>query len=137
MIWKYCVDELSKDPVLLLFGHGRPLEREVMPSAHNYYLDLTYNFGLLATIPLLSLIGYTIWVLCRNWEEVLHSRSTLGFAFVVAILLLCENNLKVSMRMPYSGIVICFLWGILLSRLDVMRARGTKVSNAKKMEELA
>jgi len=135
VIWKYCVDELSKDPVLLLFGHGRPLEREVMPSAHNYYLDLTYNFGLLATIPLLSLIGYTLWMLCRNWEEVLHSRSTLGLAFVVVILLLCENNLKVSMRMPYSGIIICFLWGGLLSRLAVMRARGNEMPHSENLEE--
>ena len=132
VIWKYCVEGLSNDPALLLFGRGRPMEREAVPSAHNYYLDLIYNFGLLAIIPILLLIGYTIWVMCQNWRAVIFSRSTAGFAFVVLILLLCENNVKVSMRMPYSGIVICFLWGGLLSRLDVMRARGIKVSNAKK-----
>ena len=132
VIWKYCVEGLSNDPALLLFGRGRPMEREAVPSAHNYYLDLIYNFGLLAIIPILLLIGYTIWVMCQNWRAVIFSRSTAGFAFVVLILLLCENNVKVSMRMPYSGIVICFLWGGLLSRLDVMRARGIKVSNTKK-----
>ncbi|MDF1656651.1 MAG: hypothetical protein P1U58_03505 [Verrucomicrobiales bacterium] len=124
VIWKRYAEGFSKDPALLLFGHANPMDREVMPSAHNYYLDFVYNFGLLAMIPILSLIVYTFWFSGRNWKEVITSQSTVGFVFVVGVLLLCENNVKVSLRMPYSGIVIFFIWGILLSRLDALRTRG-------------
>lgn len=130
-IWKQYVDGFSREPALLLFGHSSPMEREVMPSAHNYYLDFTYNFGLLAMIPILSLMIYTFWVTCRNWRGVISSWSTIGFAFIVCVLLLCENNVKVSLRMPYSGIVIFFLWGLLLSRLDVLRNRRAEVLSAE------
>ena len=101
----------------LLFGHPKPLEREQRSSAHNFYIDFAYNFGVLALLPVLVLIAYTAALLWRRREAVWASESLLALALVVALLVLVESNLKVSLRQPYPGIAIFFLWGLLLARL--------------------
>src|SRR5258708_34689013 len=42
----------------LLFGRAEAFERSVSTSAHNDHLDLMYNLGLIAFLPLLRLIAY-------------------------------------------------------------------------------
>jgi hypothetical protein len=89
----------------------------VRTSAHNFYIDLTYNFGILALIPLLVLILYTATLLWRQRDAVISSPDLLALAAAAAFLVLVESNLKVSLRQPYPGIAIYFLWGLLLARL--------------------
>jgi hypothetical protein len=101
----------------LLFGHAAPFDRAVSTSAHNYYLDFTYNFGLLALLPLLGLIGYTLWLTWHQRSRVVANLSTTGLALVVLFIVLVDSNFKVTLRQPYPGIFCFFLWGVLLARL--------------------
>ena len=40
-------------------------------------------------------------------------------AVLVGFFVFVDNSLKVSFRQPYPGMVMFFLWGLLLSRLEV------------------
>jgi hypothetical protein len=100
----------------VLVGHREAFERLEASSAHNYYLDLLYNFGVIAFLPLLALIAYTAMLIARR-PQVLADFVTLGFVLVVAFLVLVDNNFKVNLRQPYPGVFSFFVWGVLLTRL--------------------
>jgi len=100
----------------LLFGHRQALERSVSTSAHNYYLDWVYNFGVVALLPLVALVIYTLRLLLRE-RRVWGDLDTCGLAVIVLFLIFIDNNLKVTFRQPYPGIFAFFLWGVLLARL--------------------
>jgi hypothetical protein len=112
-----------------IFGHSAPLPREQRTSAHNFYIDFAYNFGLLALLPVLALIGYTGVAVWRNRVRILASRQLLALTAVVAFLVLVECNLKVTLRQPYPGIAIYFLWGLLLARLAELDSYPEAASN--------
>jgi O-antigen ligase len=101
----------------LLFGHDKPIPREVRTSAHNFYLDFVYNFGVIALLPLLGLMLYTGALLWKERATVYEDDSLFMHAALIAFLLVIECNLKVTLRQPYPGIAIYFLWGLLLWRL--------------------
>ena len=105
----------------LVFGHANPLSREQRSSAHNFYIDLVYNFGVLALAPLFALGVYTLFGLWRFRRDVLASDWLLPLAVLVGFLVLMESSLKVTLRQPYPGIAIYFLWGLLLARLAALR----------------
>ena len=45
-----------------------------------------------------------------------------GLAFVVVFLLHpVDFNNEVNMRQPYPGIIVFFLWGLLLARIEFLR----------------
>jgi O-antigen ligase len=104
-------------PQAFLFGHEKSMERGVRSSAHNYYLDLIYNFGALALAPLLVLVAYTLGQLWLQRRRLRDSESLLALGAVVLFLVLVESNLKSVLRQPYPGIATFFLWGLLLARL--------------------
>lgn len=101
----------------VLFGHREALDRSVSTSAHNYYLDFLYNFGVVALLPLLWLVGYTVALLWRARRRLAFELPLLGLAIAVLFAILLDNNFKVSFRQPYPGIFFFFLWGLLLARL--------------------
>ncbi len=101
----------------LFFGHAQPISRDQAPSAYNYYLGLVYNFGLIALLPFMYLIIFTIIKLHHAKREVLSSPAFIALAALVLFYLLIDNSLNVSLRQPYPGIIMFFLWGTLLSRL--------------------
>jgi hypothetical protein len=115
--WRLFGLGIIESPKSFLFGHSRPIAREQRTSAHNFYLDFTYNFGALALLPLAALIAYTAALLWRRRREVMSSDTLFALAATVAFLVLLESNLKVSLRQPYPGIAIYFFWGLLLARL--------------------
>lgn len=115
--WEYYSTEIMANARVFLLGHTRPPNRSKFPSAHNYYLDFIYNFGLISILPLLALIGYTLYMIYRYRRLIYNSSGLLGLTAVVVFLLLAENSVKVGLREPYSGIMTFFLWGVLLSRL--------------------
>lgn len=126
--WRRFGAGVFDSPATMLFGHAAPLPRDQRTSAHNFYIDFAYNFGVLALAPLLLLIANTAWRLWLNRKAVLDHADLLMLAVVVAFLVLIESNLKVSLRQPYPGIAIYFFWGLLLAWLRHMeRARGDRV----------
>jgi hypothetical protein len=115
--WKRFGEGIFDSVDTFFFGHAAPLPREQRTSAHNFYIDFVYNFGALALLPLVGLILYTGRLLWRERRRVVASDSLLALAVVVAFLVFMENSLKVTLRQPYPGIAVYFLWGLLLSRL--------------------
>jgi hypothetical protein len=113
--WKMYGAWITESPRTLLFGHVSPPPREVRTSAHNWYLDFTYNFGMVSLLPFLALIAYTAR---RAWRlRASRPEEVFWCAGIVAFLVLVDSSFKVTLRQPYSGIFAFFLWGLLLSRL--------------------
>lgn len=125
-IWSYHLHEILSDPSTFLFGHSAPPDRSVWPSAHNYYLDVAYNFGVLATLVIIGLAVFTIIRLYQHRKLVLASSTMTGLALVVLYLVLPDSLVKVSLRQPYPGIFAFFLLGLLLARIDLLRAADSR-----------
>lgn len=124
-LWRYYVSEVFGSATNAALGHAAPPDRTRYPSAHNYYLDFAYNFGFIAMLPLLGLIGLTLLRVRRRWRDIVASPPLLGLTVVVLFLVLADNSVKVGMRQPYPGILTFFLWGALLTRLGVRSDGGT------------
>ncbi len=113
--WKMYGSWISESGKTLLLGHPAPPPREVRTSAHNWYLDLVYNFGLVSLLPLLALVALTAHLVWRS-RSMLPEESFWLVGFV-AFMVLVDSNFKVTLRQPYPGIFVFFLWGLLLTRL--------------------
>src|SRR6185295_14443850 len=119
--WELFGRGIIESPRSALLGHRQSVDRAVAPSAHNYYLDFVYNFGVLAFLPLLWLISYTLLPLWRARREVWRDPPLLGLATAVLFALAIDSMFKVPLRQPYPGIFYFFLWGLLLARLQSLR----------------
>jgi hypothetical protein len=115
--WTFYSEEILSSPKTAVLGHIAPPDRKKNPSAHNYYLDFAYNFGILPLLPLLAILGLTIAGIFRQWRSILSSAPYTCLAAIVLFLLIIDNSFKVGMRQPYPGIMTFFLWGLLLSHL--------------------
>lgn len=113
--WKLYREWINESNRSVMLGHVEPPPREVKTSAHNWYLDFVYNFGLIPLMPLLVLIGLTVWLVLHHRKTL--SGQTLWLAILVAFMVLGDSNFKVTLRQPYPGIFVFFLWGLLLTRL--------------------
>ncbi|MHB8108420.1 MAG: hypothetical protein ACYDHW_00135 [Syntrophorhabdaceae bacterium] len=101
-----------------LFGHPDPPDRKEHPSAYNYYLDLIYNFGFLALVPL-------IYLLIRTGKFIFDRRKTLkkepaliAASLAVIFVFLIDNFMNVGLRQPYPGIFGFFILGFLQARIS-------------------
>lgn len=120
--WKLYGNGIAESAKTIFVGHPAPLPREVKTSAHNWYVDLTYNFGLISLLPVLLLLIYTLFLLWRGigkWPP-----ETVWLAVIVFYLVAIDSNFKVTLRQPYPGIFAYFMWGTLLSALKRNPARG-------------
>lgn len=113
--WKLYRDGISESSRTMLLGHVEPPPREVKTSAHNWYLDFAYNFGLVPLVPLLALMVFTAWLFFRSRKTL--PGQTWWLAALVAFMVLVDSNFKVTLRQPYPGIFAYFIWGLLLTRL--------------------
>jgi MFS family permease len=113
--WALFRNGITENTRTLVFGHVEPLARAVKTSAHNWYLDFTYSFGLVSLLPMLALIVFTAYLVWRRRKSI--AGQTWWLAAMVAFLVLVDSNFKVTLRQPYPGIFAYFLWGLLLSRL--------------------
>jgi hypothetical protein len=105
-------DKLGKNTLTVIFGNAALIDREITSSAHNYYLDLAYNFGVISCIPILFLFLFTTLKVyqARNFDENIVWLFAVVFYFVIV-----DSTFKVTLRQPYPGIISFFLWGILLT----------------------
>ncbi len=115
--WKFYSAEILSSPKTAAIGHVAPPDRTKYPSAHNYYLDFAYNFGIFPLIPILGLLGLTLAGVFRQRHQLRDSMPYAGLAAIVLFLVVIDNSLKVGLRQPYPGILTFFLWGLLLARL--------------------
>ncbi len=124
--WEFYGKGIVEDGSSFVLGHAQPLARSVSTNAHNYYLDLLYNFGVISLFPLIIWIGYTLFLVARLWRKIGESSGTFSLVAVVAFLLLVDSVFKVTLREPYPGIFAFFVWGVLLSRLSGLKGSGPR-----------
>ena len=125
--WKLYGAGILESPWTALFGHPRPFDRAIATSAHNYYLDLAYNFGLVALVPLLWLIACTGVLIWRKRGDLVNHLPLLGLAMLVGFLVLVDNTFKVTFRQRYPGVFGFFIWGLLLAALRSKDAAPLKI----------
>jgi hypothetical protein len=115
--WEFYGKGVLESPKIFLFGHQVRPDRNTYPSAHNYYLDLIYHFGVVAMLPII----YLIYVTLRNCLRVVRTGALTPelamLMVIVGFMVFADNFLKVSFREPYSGMVVFFLWGVLLVKI--------------------
>jgi hypothetical protein len=117
--WEYYIDKIERSGKRnIFFGQRNIPDRATSPSAHNYYLDYLFNFGLVALVPFLGLILYSALTVWRRRKAILSSSSLAGFVVVLPFVALADNFVKVGLRQPYSGIFTFFLWGVLLRTMN-------------------
>jgi len=116
--WKFYVDEDFISVKSMLLGHVDTLDALKFPGIHNYYLDMIRNFGLVAVIPVLALLGYTVRAVYFSKSNFTTSPAVLGHIFVLFFLLVVDNSTQVSLRQPYSGVFTFFIWGLLIARIS-------------------
>lgn len=115
--WTFYIDGIAGSWTSALFGHASSPQRDLYPSALNYYLDFAYNFGLLGLLPLVLLALYSLVAVMRRWRAFWTSAQALGLALVVIFMLTLDSAFKVGLRQPYSGVIMFFLWGLLLAQI--------------------
>lgn len=126
--WMFYINGISESWASVLLGHATPPKRGLYPSALNYYLDFFYNFGLLGLLPLIALVVYSLLAVCRRWREFWSHGPYMGLAIVVVFMLVVDSAFKVGMRQPYSGVIMFFLWGLLLAVISMPNSRLSAVN---------
>nr|WP_314566412.1 hypothetical protein [uncultured Pseudomonas sp.] len=124
--WLFYVDGITASWADMLLGHVASPARELFPSALNYYLDFAYNFGLIGLLPLIWLAFYTFMQVGRQWRKFWEVSAYMGLMVIVVFMLLIDSSLKVGLRQPYSGVIMFFLWGMLLATLK-SNARSSSI----------
>jgi len=133
--WDYFLAGSTSDLGAFLFGHAEQPDIREYPSAHNYYLDLLYNFGFLSLVPLATLIA---WTARQSWQlrtEFGRYPELVGLTFVTFFLLVADNGLKVGMRQLYPGITTFMLWGMLSISLE--RAHQARIARREESSLLS
>lgn len=115
--WRFYVTGIFAGAESFVLGHTTPPDRNLYPSAHNYYLDFIYNFGIPALLPLIGLLSFTVLKIVQQLKFVWHKSQILCLVSIVLFILLIDNSFKVGLRQLYPGIISFFLWGVLLALL--------------------
>ncbi len=115
--WKYYLTGITENPKTFFLGHAKRPDRDKYPSAYNYYLDLVYNYGFISLFPFLFLIAYTIIKLKNRMRYGQMPLDLIALSLIVLFFVLVDSSLKVGFRQPYPGIIMFFLWGVLLAKL--------------------
>lgn len=117
--WKLFGSGIIDSQRTLFVGHAEPMPREIRSSAHNWYIDIAYTFGVIGIFPVLGLLTYT-GRLCWLFRECI-SPQTWWLVGIVFYLVVIDSNFKVTLRQPYPGIFAFFMWGLLLARLSEIK----------------
>ncbi len=131
--WLYFGEGVFESPKTLFFGHITRPDRDMFPSAHNYYLDLVYNFGLVSLIPFLYLITITFSGALRATRRGKLDPSLLILIVLVAFFVFADSSLKVGFRQPYPGMIMFFIWGVLLTELSAFNKKRKPVNSGTEL----
>jgi len=116
--WYFYGFAMLESPEVFAFGHNSRPDRNKYPSAHNYYLDLIYNFGAISLLP----FAYLIFVSIKRCSSVITNRKAspdvVMLAALVAFFVFIDNFLKVGFGQPYPGMMMFFFWGLLFARVS-------------------
>ncbi len=115
--WKIYWKGISKNIHTVLFGNTKMIDRELAPSAHNYYLDLLYNFGIISLLPIFYLLFVTLKIIYQDRRKIIYAADFLALTVLVVFFIFVDNMLKVGFRQPYPGIIMFFLWGVLINKI--------------------
>jgi len=129
--WILFGQELFSDVQSLVLGTAERPDVKLYPSAHNYYLDIAFHFGVLSLIPIGILFLMTMRRIVTLGAAVLRDPRLLTLIVVLGFMLLVENSFLVGLRQPYSGIFTFFLWGILLAWLDAELQRRDRAAESR------
>ncbi len=119
--WYFYGNKVVESPEIFLFGRQTRPDRIKYPSAHNYYLDLVYHFGFMAILPFIYLVFVTMRKCWRIIHAGLLTPPLATLMLLVGFFVFVDNSLKVGFRQPYPGMIMFFLWGVLLSRLQEVK----------------
>lgn len=120
----YSVEDIYATKESFLFGHPKRAARTQQMMSKSYYLDLAFNFGILALLPLLFLLAYTLHLAVQCWQSLAVSTSDLLLFLVVMFLVVVDNLAQVGLRQPYFGIFTFFLWGALIAKLNTIKNKN-------------
>ena len=132
LYWDFYIKEILASPKVFLFGHNTRPNRELYPSAHNYYLDIIYYFGMIAFLPFIYLFSTVIIKIVKIVKEDKGTIEFFALFLVVLLFITFDNSLNVSFRQPYSGMVIFFLIGKLLFQLSLLLNSKSKFKTIPK-----
>jgi O-antigen ligase len=124
--WQEAIGLFMENPI---FGVGFRMHEQYMtvtPSAHNGFLSLLAETGIVGSVPLLALTAMLLWHLLR---EALSGETIaiLGFSFVTGYLFISFfERLFLNMGNPTSILVWIFLLAPRLSRNDARSWLGGK-----------
>ena len=118
--WDFYMQEILASPKVFLFGHNTRPNRDVYPSAYNYYLDIIYYFGVIVFLPFIYLFSIVIIKIVKIVKEGKGTVELFALFLIVMLFMIVDNSLKVSCRQPYSGMVIFFLIGKLLFQFSLL-----------------
>ena len=99
--WERFGKGVLESPKTILVGHAEPMPREVRSSAHNWYIDTAYTFGILAILPVLGLLLYSgrlCWAYRRSVPP-----QTWWLVGIVFYLVVIDSNFKVLFVSPTPG----------------------------------
>ena len=112
-IFESYMNEISNNIDILFKGsYDLKLDRE-FSSAHNLIIDIIYKFGLSLLIPYLLVLYFLVKkFIAMTFEKnkIYVKLMILLFAFIFL-----ENFFKVSLKQPYSGIIIFFFIGLMIN----------------------
>ena len=133
--WNFYSKKIIESPNKFLFGQKIILDKGdfinfksynekaiTFSSAHNYYLDLIFHFGIISLIPL----GYLLSKLSHNFIYLLRNKKILMFkesgqiimlSFIIFYFFCIENILLTSLKQPFSGIFIFFIFALLYNKI--------------------
>lgn len=117
---------VNSDFIHSIFGHGwnKVLEDSPMSfSAHNDFLEIMYDFGVIGII----LYLYLYYKLFKYAISLIHKRSSIAAPFVYSIVIFIVNSLLSHVIIyPFNMIAFAAVWGYLI---------GTEKSNCKMIDK--
>lgn len=130
-IWAAVVTRIADQPVI---GHGyvgwwpswdpwfeiHSIDGVPMLEAHNVWLDLTMQTGIIGTIGFAITLGYLLWFLGREFYRSPRSDATVPFVLLVALTIQSLTESRILIEWGLAVVVIC--------ALEVTRIRTRSIS---------
>lgn len=124
------VEEIFMNIQNFLFGSN--IENKLylkVPGVFNYYFDYIYNFGFISLLPFLYLIYLTF---SKTWEIrkiISNNFQNLFLFFSLGYIIFIDSTFGSSLKQPYSGVLIYFIWGLYLSVIFPTKINIKKKNN--------